>query len=206
MIDTNDNISILGYYSSSATIYGSDGSTFATLTNAGNKDIFIAQYNSSGAPQWVRKIAGTGNEVPILINIDTVDSIYVIGYYASSIIMYDTDNSTTFKSLTNSSGNDIFIARYNSSGAPQWIRKIASSDSDISVYSDVDKYDNVYVSGYYTNNTLTVYNADGTNFIQLTNDGKEDTFVIKYTSAGVPKWIRKIGGIGSEKATYLTVL
>jgi len=207
VIDTNNNISILGYYSTSTTIYNSNGSTFITLTDPGDTSIFIAQYNSSGTPQWGRKIGGNGVEMSTLMNITTDNSIYVIGYWRNQpLIMYDTNNSSTFATLTNAGSNDIFIAKYNSTGAPQWIRKIASSTSDISVYSDVDKYDNIYVSGYYTTNTLTVYNADGSNFIQLTNNGLNDTFVIKYNSAGIPKWIRKVGGSGDEQGTYLTVL
>jgi hypothetical protein len=53
-----------------------------------------------------------------------------------------------------------------------------------------------YVTGYFTDASFNIYNADGTLFKTLINTGNNirDTFVVKYNSNGLGQWANKMGG------------
>jgi hypothetical protein len=88
---------------------------------------------------------------------------------------------------TQSGNPDFFVIKYDASGVKQWTRQMgvvgaAAGSKGISV----DSSGNVYVSGD-VNGPL-----DG---VALT--GTTDTFVVKFSSAGVKQWTRLIGGAGA---------
>jgi hypothetical protein len=78
ILDATNNVYISGYYTSATlTIKNANGSTFQTLSNTGNNDIFIAKYNSNGICQWVTQIASTGNDRPVNMILDSINNVYV---------------------------------------------------------------------------------------------------------------------------------
>jgi hypothetical protein len=204
--DSNGNIIVYGsYLSSPVSIYGSSTS-FTTLANAGGRDILIVKYNSSGTPQWARRIAGTLDESEFgAVATDSNGNIVVAGFYGSTTLsIYG--SSASFTTLANAGDNDVFIVKYNSSGDPQWARRIGGSGSDSIFGVATDSNGNIVVSGYYTSTTLTIYDTDGTTtFTTLANGGSNDAFIVKYNSSGTPQWSRQIGGTGSEVANTLTI-
>ena len=66
ILDSTNNVYISGYYThANVTLFNSSGTSFATLTNAGNNDTFVAKYDSSGQGVWASRISGTGTEQPV---------------------------------------------------------------------------------------------------------------------------------------------
>jgi hypothetical protein len=204
-MDSSKNIYITGTYNGILNVYNKDGSiTNTSLTNSGIADIFIAKYDSNGNGIWVTQIAGNGNDLPVNLLLDSINNIYISGYYGSTLTLYNS-NSSSFKTLTNAEGgSDMFIAKYNSSGNGLWVTYIAGSGSNQQVNLLLDSTNNVYISGYY-GSQLTLYNSTDTTFKTLTNDGGNDTFIATYDSSGNGIWANRIADTSNNQPVSMVV-
>jgi hypothetical protein len=210
LLDASANLYTYGkYYGNSLTVYNANGSSFAEISNSGDFDNFIVKYNSGGTPQWVRKIGGNYTEDTITIVLDTSSNIYVYGNHSSDVLtIYNTDGVSSFADLSNSNSGffDNFIVKYNSDGTPQWARKISGNFNDYPLNIMLDTSSNVYVSGVFDSIILTVYNANGSSFDDLSNSQGNSAFLLKYNSDGEPQWARKISGNSGGLALRFTIL
>ena len=77
---------------------------------------------------------------------------------------------------------DLFVVKYNSSGAEQWTQQLVSSGDDRARGVATDSSGNVYVAGY------TKGGLDGNS-----NSGNRDAFVVKYNSSGTKQWTKQHG-------------
>jgi Beta-propeller repeat len=177
-VDGSGNVYITGYYGGTAAF----GNT--SVTSAGDTDIFIAKYNSSGAVQWVRSAGGTGIDRGQSIAVDAGGNVYVTGFYRAT---------ATFgtASVTAAGNDDIFVAKYAGNGDFQWVKSAGSSLEDsgrgIAVAAG-----NVYLTGFYK---LTA-TFDGTT---VTSAGGEDIFMAKYDALGNVLWVRSAGSTGDDR-------
>jgi uncharacterized delta-60 repeat protein len=135
---------------------------FTASDGAGGNDVLIAKYNSSGVLQWGRTLGGIGTERGYAVAIDSSDNIIVCGYTASD----------------GAGGEDVLIAKYNSSGVLQWDRTLGGSGIDYGSAVAIDSSDNIIVCGFTT--------SDGA--------GSYDVLIAKYNSSGVLQWDRTLGG------------
>ena len=165
-IDSLGNIYVTGFSDSGPIIN----------TNGGDCDIFLTKYNSSGVSKWTRhwgtKIGSSGTGVVT----DSSGNIYVTGI--------------TFGNLdgnTNRGNEDIFLTKYDSSGAKQWTRQWGTSNFDWGKSVATDSSGNIYVTGW------TIGNLDGN-----TNAGSSDIFLTKYDSSGSKQWTRQWGTSGID--------
>ena len=178
--DSAGNMYVTGYYTGSVTI----GST--TLTDTGYGDAFIAKYDTSGTVQWATSISGTGADSGVGIATDSGGNVYVIGNYNGTL----TIGSTI---LTTMGSNDIFVAKYDTSGTFQWARSIGGTSFDNGYRIATDSGGNVYVIGTYYG-TLTIET------ITLNGVGSSDVFVAKYDTNGTVQWAERIAGAYTDNA------
>jgi sugar lactone lactonase YvrE len=209
-VDGSGNVYVTGRYDSNpVTLYNSDGSAFATtLANSGNYDCFVAKYNTSGSVQWGARIAGTGGDRGYAISVDGSGNLYVTGSYGSNpLTLYNSDGSEFATTLPYSGSIDCFVAKYNTSGTVQWGARIAGTGSEEGYAISVDSSGNVYVTGYYTSNPVTLYNSDGSAFATTLPNSEElqDCFVAKYNTSGTVQWGARIAGTGSKEGRSLSV-
>ena len=208
-VDSSGNVYAIGYYEiSTLTLYNKDGTAFGTtLSNSGNNDVFIAKYFANGNVDWATKISGTNNDYGRGIAVDSSGNIYVTGRYNSSTLTFYNADGTAFGTTLSSSGNDAFIAKYNTNGEVQWVGRVSGTSSDYGRSISVDSSGNVYVTGYYDSTTLTFYNADGTAFgTTLPRTGyNSDVFVAKYNTSGVVQWVAKAAGSENDLSYGISV-
>ena len=142
---------------------------------------------SDGVPtvSWAKSIGGTGSDYGRGIATDSSGNVYVIGKYSGSF----TIGSTT---LTSAGSNDVFVAKYDTSGTAQWARSIGGTGSDTGYGIATDSAGNVYVTGIYSG---TATFAPGTT---LTSAGYNDAFVTKYDTSGTVQWAESIGGTNTD--------
>jgi hypothetical protein len=120
---------------------------------------------------------------------------YLTGFFDGSLNFY---NSTGVDlSLNNVGINDIFIAKYNTSGTLLWARRIAGThvDQPVSIVTDNT---NVYVTGYFYSSTLNFYNSTGID-LSFNIIGNNDTYIAKYNTSGSLLWARQIAGTGLDQ-------
>ena len=96
-VDSSGNVYVTGY-----TQGGLDG------TNAGNSDLFVVKYNSSGTKQWAKQLGTSSNDYATGVATDSSGNVYVTG-----------NTSGELDGNTNSGSTDIFLVKYNSSGTKQ---------------------------------------------------------------------------------------
>ena len=90
-------------YVSGVTYGGLDGNT-----NAGNSDLFVVKYNSSGTKQWTKQMGSSSRDYDYGVATDSSRIAYVSGDTYGGL-----DNNT------NAGYNDLFVVKYNSSGTKQ---------------------------------------------------------------------------------------
>ena len=142
-------------------------SGYNTNTNL-DYDYATIKYNSLGVQQWVQRYNGPGNasDIATTIILDRQANVYVTGRSNGSTSSYD---YTTIK--YNSSGDTVWVRRYNGSG----------NTDDYGNAIAVDTLGNVYVTG------------------QSNSSGSlQDYATIKYNSAGVQQWLQRYNGPGNS--------
>lgn len=189
--DKNGNVYVVGRFLSSTLTLNNSKS----ITNSGNYDIFLAKYNSTGLCQWAEKIAGTNADLGYGIAIDTNGNVFISGYFTSSTLLFNNG-----KSITNSGGEDAFLAKYNNSGICQWAEKISGTGNDRSFRISTDAYGNVFIIGWFGSPTLTFNNGKS-----LSHSGSWDAYLAKYNSLGTCQWVEKIAGTGDDLAYRILV-
>jgi len=150
--DSSGNVYVTG-----GTKGGLDGNT-----SAGNTDLFVLKYNSSGTKQWTKQLGSWQNDLANGVATDSSGNFYVTGF--------------TYKYLdgnTSAGKADLFVVKYNSSGTKQWTKQLGTSSRDSARGVATDSSGNVYVSGD------TYGGLDGN-----TSAGGADLFVVKYNSSG----------------------
>ena len=189
--DGNNDIYVTGMFSATTDFDPSSGTT--NLVSAGNTDIYVAKYSSAGAYQWAFKIGGSNLDGGYGIAVDGSSNVYVTGTFRGNNVDFDPGSGTANLSAT---GNqDIFVAKYNSSGVYQWAIKIGSSNADYGYAIAADASGNAYVTGYYQG---TADFDPGSGTASLTNAGAQDGFIAKYNSSGAYQWAIKIAGSGID--------
>ena len=159
--DSSGNVYVTG-----GTKGGLDGNT-----SAGNTDLFVVKYNSSGTKEWTKQLGSSGRDSANGITIDSSGNVYVTG--------------VTFGGLdwnTSAGANDLFVVKYNSSGIKQWTKQLGTSSTDLANGVATDSSGNVYVAGG------TYGGLDGNS-----GSGGNDFFVVKYNSSGTKQWTKQLG-------------
>jgi len=96
--DSSGNVYVTG-----GTKGGLDGNT-----SAGNTDLFVVKYNSSGTKQWTKQLGSSSDDYANGIVTDSSGSVYISGTPYGGL-----DGNTSAGSA------DLFVVKYNSSGTKQ---------------------------------------------------------------------------------------
>lgn len=118
---------------------------------------------------WGRQFGTEKEEYSMNHNIDSLGFIYFSGKTEGS-----------FKE-NNFGGNDGFVVKLDSAGNIIWKDQFGSEGEEDILWSSADKEGNIYITGS-TNGAMNSKNF-----------GKEDIFVIKYSSVGKKIWTRQFG-------------
>lgn len=170
-VDACDAVYVTGH-----TTDGFDGNL-----NAGQKDIVLAKFNSTGGKEWLRQIGGGGDDrgFSVATSGDGSCGVYVAG---------DTTGSLASDGSTGAGGYDMFLGKYNASGGEEWVRQLGSGGNDAGRGVAADGDGGVYVAGY------TTSDLDNNTYL----GGEYDGFVAKYDAEGRKKWTRQFGTAGVD--------
>jgi len=104
-LDDNGNVYTTGSFLASVDF--DPGTGTSTLTSQGLNDIFIQQLDNNGDFVWVKQIGGTANDVGRTINLNSSGSIYLGGFFGSTV---DFDPESGVQNLSSGS-TDGFVER-----------------------------------------------------------------------------------------------
>ena len=109
--DPSGNVIVAGYFNGTVDF---DPSIFTSnLTSAGNDDVFIAKYNSSGNLQWVKQLGNANQDNITDLKCDGSGNIYFTGNFSGTL---DFNPSATVLNLTAIGGTDIYAVKYDNNG------------------------------------------------------------------------------------------
>jgi hypothetical protein len=219
--DGKGNSFVAGFFKGTyAELFDVPNSLFYDVYNTGGTttyDGFIGKFDRAGTPLWLVNIGGTSNDyttgVTVYPNGSDYD-IYVCGHFSTTATFNSSDGVTTL-SLTSAGLLDAYIAKYNSSGIVQWVKKIGSSTGNEAAYDIVATTPAIaqfisvqgaalYVCGTYGGTTT----FDGSTPIVINNIGVgADGYLVRYiddtaTPDVNPDWVRRMGSSQGNESYY----
>ena len=174
-VDTNGNTYVTG----------TTGASWGTPINeyAGDYDIFLAKFNSSGVRQWNTFMGGPAWDEAGGVAVDASGSVYVSG---SSTAGWGTPLNAY-----SGGGGDAFVAKFDSNGVRLWHTFLGGPGGDWGGWGvALDASGNVYATGASSASWGTPVNAHTTEW--------HDGFLAKLNSNGALQWNTFVGGPGDD--------
>lgn len=113
---------------------------YSQNTGTATNDILLAKYNTSGTLQWQQSLNSSGDEQGYAVAVDSSGNAYITGF-------------------TNNSGagsDDLYVAKYNTSGTIQWQRTLGTTAANYGYGIKVDALGSIYIAGYSSSNSNEV--------------------------------------------------
>lgn len=129
-IDANGDNYIAGYFNGSMMLAaGGNG-----ITSAGGSDIFVGKLGPAGAPKWIRRLGGIGEEFIFGTLAVAPNGDVIVASRANDAI--DVEGTV----LPPAGQSDIFIARYATDGTLLWAKRYGDTSDQFveSIVTDVD--------------------------------------------------------------------
>jgi hypothetical protein len=189
--DKMGNVYLTGTNGSGTLTFGSH-----TINLVGNLDAFVVKYDSSGNANWAKNFGGgggNGQTAGCSIAADAVGNVYISGYFGASTITFGT--STITNGNLGGPNDAYFIAKYDSSGNPQWAQTAGGwNESGQSIA--IDNNNNIYVGGYFVAPSITFGSYVFHNATPSPSTyGPSMVFLLKYNDAGNVLWAYSAGGL-----------
>jgi hypothetical protein len=195
-IDTSGNVYITGYTFSTSGIATS--SAYQT-SNAGNYDVFLAKFSSSGTLSWATYYGGSDFDLGYGVAMDGSGNVFITGYTHSTSGIA---TSGAYKTSGGGAYEDAFLAKFSSSGSLSWATYYGGKDFERGNGVATDVSGNVYITG----NTQSTSGIATSGAYQTLNAGYEDVFLAKFSSSGSLSWATYYGGKDYDRgfgvATY----
>ena len=223
VIETSQgNYAISGsYYSSPFNFYDRAGTEVkGTMTNAGERDAFVASYSETGVYQWSQTIGGTGNQdAPDLTEYSAGIAVASNSSTSARISLYSLTGTSIKSAFTitigsgtskitcldaSADGNIIVGVNYTGTQFEAGIYKVTATGTSTRIYELTGTYDE-YVSDvkvtsdggilfggwYYSKDTA---GSDGTTFEEKSGEYACDGYVIKLNSKNKVEYSSRLYG------------
>lgn len=179
-LDASGNAVITGHFAGTADFGG------GPLESAGNQDIFVAKYNTDGVHVWSRRVGGTEYDYATAVALDGANNVLLVGYFFMTADFGGGE-------LTSAGNSDIFVAKYDASGAHLWSTQFGGVGADEGHAIDADPSGRVLVAGSFRN--TVDFGGD-----PLTSAGSADMFALQLDLSGAHQWSRRFGDAVADAA------
>ena len=172
---------------------------FSTIakTNLGGSDVFLAKFSSNGIVQWVQTYGGVSDDAVTSLTLDGAGNLAITGTFFGTA-NFGGANLTALHGIF---GADIFVAKYNSAGAPLWSKSMGGQyGNNFGQGIAAVAAGNLFVVGH-------VYaEANLGNGIFTTRALSADAFLLKLNGTnGAYLWSRTFGSTDSDECKGVVV-
>jgi hypothetical protein len=194
--DPFNNYYVTGYFEGSMTFAGA---STITLNSAGNYDIFLAKYSTSGQALWAFRLGTSTDDRGNKVTTDASGNVYLTGYYTGTI---DLDPGAGVATHSFAGGEDFFIAKYDPNGNYLWSKSYGGTDVDECLDIKADDSGNLIAVGSFRANVD--FNPGGTPDIR-TSVGSSDLFIMKLDASGNLIFVHTFGSSSSDAASAIAI-
>ena len=192
---SDDGEIFLSGQTNSATGIASPGAFQSSLL--GEKDGFVAKFDSNGMIAWSGYYGGPGMDATTGIVVNK-QRLYITGYTdTETSLATDSTHQTAFSGV-----EDAYVASLDSTGSIIWYTYFGGTLSDRASAIGIDLDGDVYISG-------TTASPDSINFADDSLNtylvGGTDVFLAKFDTAGTRIWSQYFGGEGDDEANAMAV-
>ncbi len=187
VLDGSSNIYITGSTFSTSGI-ATAGSHQSSLSGSGlDSDAFLVKFDSGGVRQWGTYYGGSKDDVGIVCVLGDSSEVYLAGYAASiSSIASPGSHQPNY-----GGGNiDAFIAKFSDDGVRQWATYYGGTNSDFLGDCAVDSSSNIFCTGM----TFSANAIASSGSHQVSLNGQNDAYLVKFNRNGVRQWATYYGG------------
>ena len=176
----------------------------------GEDDIFLAKFDNSGDPGWVKTWGGSGRDLPWSVSTDSNANILISGSFTGRVdfdpgpdedILDYVEDSYPHQRNWNS-----FLCKYNMFGEYEWGQSWGDGDSYGTAKSAVAPDGTVYVSGSIDSyEPVDLDPGDGEEFHSPVEEGECLDYISAFNPDGTFRWARSRRGLyGSVAADQLS--
>jgi len=189
-VDHLGNVLLAGHFDSPELQIGGE-----SLSCAGNTDIFVAKFSSTGDVLWANAFGGAGADEAWDVTTDGSGNILVAGRSGSPSLSFGAGSN-----FPTAGSYDAIVAKFSASGEYKWAKRLGGTGNDSAAALASDALGNVYVTGYFKSPEMviddeTLVNAD---------PGWTDTFTVKMSADGDVVWSRRYGGSEDDEACCIS--
>jgi len=193
--DANGNSTITGYYQSTSAVFNG-----VTLTNAGNWEMFVARFNTTGTQTWAKKFGGAQYDYAYGVTVDKNKQILITGGFGATVAF-----GTFTLTSTNATTEDLFITKLDTTGTVLWAMKAGAPANEYTWGNAItsDQFGGVYATGSYEG-TATF----GTTLLNSSGGDEaygEDIFVCKIDQAAITTFMATSNFVGNNFFVFPTL-
>lgn len=168
------------------------------VNNAGNLDVFVSKYSSSGVRVFSTYFGGFNAEDANALCSDSDGYIYLAGYTES--LDFPVIGSNVYQGIKNG-GKDAFVAKFTGAGMPIRSTFFGGGAEDRFTVARLSSSNALYLGGYTLSSDLPIIGVP----YQSTNAGLSDGFYVKLDTALTPNYSTYIGGSSAEYLNDLSI-
>lgn len=197
--DPQGNIYSTGFFFGSPYFDPAGGSV---LSSQGGEDIFLAKYSSTGALLWAKGIGSvngspTSTESGYDVGTDAAGNVYFTGRLLGST---DFDSTAAGGEITTVSSNELFCAKWDGSGALDWVFILEGGVYKVGKCIDVQPNGDFWLAGEFgASPVLGGLDVDtGQDTVAIFSLGNKNTFAAKYDTDASFLEVREVRGLGDN--------
>jgi hypothetical protein len=150
----------------------------------GAQDLVLAKYDSVGNRVWSRVLGAAEDAEGTSISVDSSGNVVVAGNVTGDL-----------GDTTDVGGSDAIVAKYDSAGVEQWVRRMGGTGNDEARSVAVDDDGTVYVAG----KSASAFGGE------VHGGGLSDGFIRAIDADGVTLYTRRVGTNGDESIASIAI-
>lgn len=177
-VNIEGNVLVTGHFFNSIDLDPSDANT-SFISSLGQRDLFFAQYTSSGTFRWGKSLGSDDDDYGYAITTDNQRRIFLSGTY-QDLLNLDPNPGKVVNVDNSGGGIDVFFARYDSTGNFEWAQTAGGNNGELIADIEVNNILELYAVGWFQGG-IGLFNGT----TNLSSNGDRDAIVLK-VNTGTP--------------------
>ncbi len=158
-----------------------------SLTHAGGADAFLTLVDEEGEVQWAQSLQTASYES--ITDLEFVDeqSFYCTGWFESNTFTIGSQSLVN----TGLDGSDVFLARFQINGEPQWVSQVGGFDNENTPSIAVEG-EECFLTMIFESSMLSI------GAYEFTNAAERDIVFARISGDGVVLWAESVGGNAND--------